>query len=549
MNIKILFFIFIPFLSYSQKQGNIWYFAGNGINFNSGFPILLTDGQIPESSNIEGTATISDSTGNLLFYATATTIWNKNHQIMQNGAGLLGGESSTQGVFIVPFPNSNTLFYVFTLDEMQNCFQNGLRYSIVDICLYDGLGAVDYLHKNIFLLDSVGEKLAGTFHSNGTDIWIVVHKYFSDAFYAYRITANGISAPVISHIGSYHPADSTNDCNQAIGQMKISPDGSMLALVNGNPSEQTIAELFDFNNTTGIISNRINLQPDTSLRYYGVSFSPDNSKLYVTKLSGPYEIYQYDLSSGIPATIVASKISIHTTGEPPMAMQLAPDGKIYIVSSIYLDVISFPNNPDLSCGYISPGFNINGTLPYSLPNFIDSYNYKNGIPYCDTCTTFPDAKFNHLGNTLSIQFNDVSGGVMPDNWFWDFGDGTISTEQNPMHSYDTSGVYIVTFIACNISCCDTITDTVRVTDVGIEDFSNLNNSIKLYPNPANNYLIIETTLSGKLNYSVYDITGRQLQSGSFLRNKKLDVMGLAEGVYVIQLQTQKGVISKKFVKN
>lgn len=383
-NILNFFLLIIPFLGYSQKQGNIWYFSGNGIDFNSGSAVLLTDGQIPESSNIEGTATISDSAGNLLFYATATTLWNKSHQIMQNGGGLLGGESSTQGVFIVPLPGSNSIFYVFTLDEMQGCFQNGLRYSIVDMCLDDSLGGVDNSNKNILLLDSAGEKMAGTFHANGTDTWLVVHKYFSDAFYAYLITEDGITNPVISHVGSYHPADSTSDCNQAIGQMKISPDGSKIALVNGNPSDQSIAELFGFNNTTGIVSNRINLQPALSYQYYGVSFSSDNSKLYVSKLSGPYEIYQYDLSSGIPATIVASKTSVHTTGEPPLAMQLAPDGKIYIVCSIYLDVISLPNNPGLTCGYTSPGFNINGTLPYSFPNFIDSYKYHNQL----SCTEY-----------------------------------------------------------------------------------------------------------------------------------------------------------------
>ncbi len=381
----LLLLVAVPFLALCQKQGNVWYFEGqNGIDFNSGSPVLLSDGQIPESSNIEGTASISDSAGNLLFYATATIIWNKNHQVMQNGAGLSGGESSTQGVFIVPLPKSNSIFYVFTLDEMQGCFQNGLRYSIVDMCLDDSLGAVENDNKNILLLDNAGEKMAGTFHANGTDIWLIVHKYFSDAFHAYLITENGIADTVISNEGSHHPADSTIDCNQAIGQMKISPDGSKLALVNANAFTRSIEELFDFDNNTGIVSNVINLQPDTSLLYYGVSFSPDNSKLYVSKSTYPYQLYQYDLSSGVSSSIVASKVSIHNSNSPITGLQLAPNGKIYVNIGSYLDIVSSPNNIGLACSYISVGFILHHTLSYSLPNFIDSYKYQNQL----ACTEY-----------------------------------------------------------------------------------------------------------------------------------------------------------------
>ena len=64
----------------------------------------------------EGCATISSSTGDLLFYTDGITIWNKNHIIMSNGTGLMGDPSSTQSATIVPLPGSSTLYYVFTLD-------------------------------------------------------------------------------------------------------------------------------------------------------------------------------------------------------------------------------------------------------------------------------------------------------------------------------------------------------------------------------------------------------------------------------------------------
>ncbi len=58
--------------------------------------------------------------------------------------------------------------------------------------------------------------------------------------------------------------------------------------------------------------------------------------------------------------------------------------------------------------------------------------------------------------TLPIQFTDASSNV-PTSWNWDFGDGTTSTEQNPVHTYAESGIYTITLEACNSLGCDTIT--------------------------------------------------------------------------------------------
>jgi len=53
-------------VSQAQGEANIWYFGQNaGIDFNSGSPVALTNGQLVTD---EGCATISNSSGQLLFY-------------------------------------------------------------------------------------------------------------------------------------------------------------------------------------------------------------------------------------------------------------------------------------------------------------------------------------------------------------------------------------------------------------------------------------------------------------------------------------------------
>lgn len=44
---------------------------------------------------------------------------------------------------------------------------------------------------------------------------------------------------------------------------------------------------------------------------------------------------------------------------------------------------------------------------------------------------------------LVVSFTDESTGE-PDSWLWDFGDGSTSTEQNPIHQYTTCGSFNVT---------------------------------------------------------------------------------------------------------
>jgi gliding motility-associated-like protein len=62
---------------------------------------------------------------------------------------------------------------------------------------------------------------------------------------------------------------------------------------------------------------------------------------------------------------------------------------------------------------------------------------------------------------FTAQFTDISPGAV--SWFWDFGDSTTSTLQNPSHVYDDYGEYNVTLtITTAAGCTNTITDTALI---------------------------------------------------------------------------------------
>ncbi|MCF8366392.1 MAG: PKD domain-containing protein [Bacteroidales bacterium] len=72
-----------------------------------------------------------------------------------------------------------------------------------------------------------------------------------------------------------------------------------------------------------------------------------------------------------------------------------------------------------------------------------------------------------LMEDLSVDFQDMSW-PEPSSWAWDFGDGTSSEEQNPVHQYSEAGVYPVTL---TITVDETGCTSTTIYDVWVDDFN------------------------------------------------------------------------------
>ena len=92
----------------AQDHGRFWYFGENtGLDFSISPPTALNDGKL---NTIESFSTISDDSGNLLFYTDGTTIWDRNHVPMINGTGLLGTASAAQQLIVRNRTTTNEFF-------------------------------------------------------------------------------------------------------------------------------------------------------------------------------------------------------------------------------------------------------------------------------------------------------------------------------------------------------------------------------------------------------------------------------------------------------
>lgn len=82
---------------------------------------------------------------------------------------------------------------------------------------------------------------------------------------------------------------------------------------------------------------------------------------------------------------------------------------------------------------------------------------------------------------------------------------------------------------------------------GVNEINSIN-GFQIYPNPSNNIITLETTQVDKATYSIYDLTGRLIQADTFAQKKQINVTSFADGVYVIDVRTQDGIVRKKFIK-
>lgn len=413
-----LFFLFMLLPAFAQKEANVWYFSDYGLEFNSRPAKLIFDAAPHQS---RGMAVICDSLGNLLFYSDGFNVWNRSHLKMPNGRDLLVLPSSpqTQASLIVRKPGSKNIYYLFTVDPYNSQATSGLYYSVIDLSLENGLG--DVTLRAAKLMNKTTQKLGAVFHANQRDVWVMAHEYNTNKYSAFLVSKDGISAPVISAIGG--------TSSDIIVSMKFSPDGKQMA----TPFESAGGgiNIFDFNNTTGSLSNT-----RTITKYRGVfSYSSDGHYLY----TGGNGIVQVDATLPTAEQITASGVVVRSWNyNSPWEWQLGTDGKIYVTKggggggTAHLGVIHYPNKKGMACEVVENQIYLEGHSSFVtyMPRFIESYFFKPEIQVTGTC----------LGDSTRFSLSNES---YVDSIRWSFGDQAGSRLLRPAHRYAASNTYAV----------------------------------------------------------------------------------------------------------
>ena len=133
--------------------------------------------------------------------------------------------------------------------------------------------------------------------------------------------------------------------------------------------------------------------------------------------------------------------------------------------------------------------------------------------------------------------------------------GTLATATTNTNSYTITGLTGLTTyeIQVQANCGDgnlsdwTSAITPQTTNVGIENY--LINSVILFPNPAKEVINVQCTMYNVQSVEVIDVYGKVINSLNVTENPtRINVSGLANGMYFVRVTTEMGVVTKSFVK-
>jgi len=157
---------------------------------------------------------------------------------------------------------------------------------------------------------------------------------------------------------------------------------------------------------------------------------------------------------------------------------------------------------------------------------------------------YPSTSLTFSIDSLTVRFTSTV--TCADNIRWDFGDGTSSVMQNPVHVYPNWGVYIGRLYGFSLVGSDTSHFTITMTGVESPDKTRF----RIWPNPVIDILNVQSPeIDDNYVISILDFTGRKLyECHAKGWQNQINLSALVPGVYFIRLQSERGAIQRKFIK-
>lgn len=159
----------------------------------------------------------------------------------------------------------------------------------------------------------------------------------------------------------------------------------------------------------------------------------------------------------------------------------------------------------------------------------------------------PSAEFSYSidsANRLATFTADESGA---DNYLWDLGLGSTQTTQaNTIdQKYDENNPYTVS-LTVEANGCTASTEKLIIIDIKSSMGEALINALNVFPNPVQDRLHIQAKNDVRmLRWEVRALTGQSLLSG---REAMVETHALTPGVYLLQVETDKGAVQYRFSK-
>ncbi|MEO1625789.1 MAG: T9SS type A sorting domain-containing protein [Bacteroidota bacterium] len=157
-----------------------------------------------------------------------------------------------------------------------------------------------------------------------------------------------------------------------------------------------------------------------------------------------------------------------------------------------------------------------------------------------------EASFEVMINGNEAEFTNQSTNAI--DLFWDFGDGTTSSETNPVHAF-ADGTYDVLLVAKSACTIDSFRQQIIISTVGTQDLADL--GIQLFPNPVKNgqLQITSSTSHAMVRIQLLDVLGRVKARYAFqnLQSETLDLSQWQDGIYLLQMDIDGNLVQEQII--
>ena len=331
--------------------------------------------------------------------------------------------------------------------------------------------------------------------------------------------------------------------------------------------------------TTGPLAANATYQAFNVLSFAAQNVGPTNGSFGGGGYHGTTFTGTVNFTANESFTIISCWVDADGAGNRDLFLWNGNDASGSVVQQVSVNIPNGQSRVQLNFQVPGPGdYSIGGTgvdlyrnnsgasYPYTINGLVtltgssagpDFYYYLYDLEVQqDSCVAGPttvqanvvDAVFGWQANLGTVNFTDSSSGAT--SWAWDFGDGNTSTSQNPSHTYQANGTYVVT-LSINGGACE-VTETLEVYVVGIEESLADPSSVLLLPNPTQGLATLLLSKSPKevIEVEVVGLDGRVLrryEMGKGQRELPLDVSELPNAMYFVTLQSGGQKVVKKLL--
>ncbi len=308
-----------------------------------------------------------------------------------------------------------------------------------------------------------------------------------------------------------------------------------------------------------------NLSPSgSSISYSGSGVSGD-TVFSAADLSGG--TFAVSINATSPKGCSVTEAASITVMTAPVTPTISGDIQSLCKGDTLMIVLTNGSSSDYSVSWTSvDGDDFGSSLSYTLSNLVEDqtlYVTYTGTNGCETTKTLEatvdpiQAVFSFedtiVAKNAEVQF--TSSSVNASKWEWDFDEGNVISEENPVVTFSNAGYHDVSLVVTSVNGCSDTTSVESAIFVSSESESasisddKKMTDVAIYPQPMQDKLTVVNTESGKAVLSIISITGAIIsQQDIYPGENIIDVSSLNEGAYIVNVSGDGYNSTKKIIK-